>query len=120
MPPGGGARSASSACASDRLPDRLGGGVLPPRGGRVEDARVVLGAVAPVPLRAVAAEAALNGRRLEEVTTAAFARHVAAFAVEGAQPLVGSAYKTQIVGTMVARAVAQAAGETHSSGGRQR
>ena len=81
---------------------------------------MVLGAAAPVPLRAAAAEAALDGRPLEEVATAAFARHVAACAVEGAQPLVGSAYKTQIVGALVARAVAQAAGETHSIGGRQR
>jgi CO/xanthine dehydrogenase FAD-binding subunit len=89
------------------------------RHGSIADPRVVLGAVAPVPVRAAAAEAALHGRPVEEVTAAAFARHVAACAVEGVRPLSGSAYKAQIAGALVARAIGEAA-QAPTRGGRKR
>ncbi|MGE3278104.1 MAG: xanthine dehydrogenase family protein subunit M [Vicinamibacterales bacterium] len=75
-------------------------------GGRVTEARVVMGAVAPVPWRAPSAERQLVGRAL----TGAVAAEAAAAAVEGATPLSGNAYKVQIARTAVKRALLKAAG----------
>ncbi|MGE3191029.1 MAG: xanthine dehydrogenase family protein subunit M [Vicinamibacterales bacterium] len=75
-------------------------------GGRVTAARVVLGAVAPVPWRAPAAERALVGQSLSE----AVAAEAGAAAVAGARPMSGNAYKVQIAKTAVKRAVMKAAG----------
>jgi xanthine dehydrogenase YagS FAD-binding subunit len=72
----------------------------------VRAARVVLGAVAPIPWRSPAAEAALAGRRLDEVA----AVQAADAAVMGARPLSGNAYKVQIAKTAVKRAILEAAG----------
>lgn len=67
--------------------------------GVCKDARIVLGAVAPVPLRAKAAEEYLKGRPLDEHTAA----DAGTLAVEGALPLTQNAYKVQIAKTLVKR-----------------
>ena len=71
-------------------------------------ARVVLGAVAPVPWRSRPAEAALAGKPLNEETASAAAEA----AVSEARPMSGNAYKIQIARTAVKRAVLRAAGLT--------
>jgi len=72
----------------------------------VRSARVVMGAVAPIPWRARAAEAALTGQRVTPEIAAA----AADAAVEDAKPMSGNAYKVRIARTAVHRAVRQAAG----------
>lgn len=69
--------------------------------GVCRDARIVLGAVAPIPYRARAAEDAIKGRPLNEETAAAAAEA----AVQDAKPLSGNAYKIEITKTLVKRAV---------------
>jgi xanthine dehydrogenase YagS FAD-binding subunit len=76
------------------------------KGKSVASARVVLGHVAPVPWRAVAAERTLDGRAL----TAAVADEAAKAAQVGAAPLSGNAYKVQLVRTAVKRAILEATG----------
>jgi xanthine dehydrogenase YagS FAD-binding subunit len=68
-------------------------------GGVVRTARIVLGAVATAPRRAIAAEQAVVGRRLDEATTAAAAQA----AVAGAQPLSENGYKVELLKTLVQR-----------------
>ena len=72
----------------------------------IASARVVLGAVAPIPWRSKAAEAALTGKPLNEQTAAAAGEA----AVAEAKPMSGNAYKVQIAKTAVKRAVLAAAG----------
>ena len=67
---------------------------------------IVLGAAAPVPHRAKAAEAALRGQAVQEQTARAAARA----ALTGAAPLSKNAYKLPIFETLVRRAIL-AAGE---------
>ena len=74
--------------------------------GRITKARIVLGAAAPVPRRAVDAEAALAGKPL----TPATARAAAAAAVAGATPLSGNAYKVHVLETVVRRTILAAGG----------
>jgi xanthine dehydrogenase YagS FAD-binding subunit len=62
-------------------------------GKRVDEARVVLGGVAPKPWRSTAAEAALAGQQLD----AASARAAAEAAVAGAEPLEQNGYKVLLV-----------------------
>ena len=80
--------------------------VLAMNGNTIRSARVVLGAVAPVPWRSMAAEAALVGKPLNEQTAAAAGEA----AVSEAKPMSGNAYKVQIAKTAVKRAVLAAAG----------
>ncbi len=80
---------------------------LTTEGGRVKSARVWLGSVAPVPWRARASEALLTGAA---AVTEALAEKAGEAAVQGATPLVGNAYKLQLVRTVVRRAVLGAAG----------
>jgi xanthine dehydrogenase YagS FAD-binding subunit len=80
--------------------------VLTMNGNTIRSARVVLGAVAPVPWRSEDAERALAGKPLNE-QTAALAGEAA---VQAAKPMSGNAYKVQITRTAVKRAVMQAAG----------
>jgi xanthine dehydrogenase YagS FAD-binding subunit len=75
-------------------------------GNTIKSARVVLGAVAPVPWRSKPAEDALAGKPLNE-ETAALAGEAA---VREARPMSGNAYKIQIAKTAVKRAIMQAAG----------
>jgi xanthine dehydrogenase YagS FAD-binding subunit len=74
-------------------------------GSTIESARVVLGAVAPVPWRSDEAERALVGKPLNEETAAAAGEA----AVRAAQPMSRNGYKVQIAKTAVKRAVMQAA-----------
>ena len=80
--------------------------VLTMNGNTIASARVVLGAVAPIPWRSKAAEAALAGKPLNEQTAAAAGEA----AVSEAKPMSGNAYKVQIAKTTVKRAVLAAAG----------
>ena len=80
--------------------------VLSMRGDTVTSARVVMGAVAPVPWRAPAAEAALVGKTVTE----GLAEKAAEAAVANAKPMTGNAYKVQIARTAVKRAILQSAG----------
>jgi xanthine dehydrogenase YagS FAD-binding subunit len=76
-------------------------------GNTVRSARVVLGAVAPIPWRVPPAERALEGRILGEAAAA----EAALAAVAGAKALSDNGYKIQIVRTAVRRAVMQAAAQ---------
>ena len=68
-------------------------------------AAIVLGAAAPVPHRAKAAEAALTGKRIDDTSAAAAARA----ALAGATPLADNAYKLPLFETLVRRAILKAA-----------
>src|SRR5438105_8666608 len=80
--------------------------VLTMNGTRINSARVVLGAVAPVPWRSKPAEAALAGKTLDEAVATAAAEA----AVTEAKPMSGNEYKVQIAKTAVKRAIMRAAG----------
>ncbi len=67
--------------------------------GTVSRARLVLGAVAPIPWRSAKAEAALVGKRLGPESAAA----AAAAAILGAEPLEDNGYKVGLVQTLVRR-----------------
>jgi xanthine dehydrogenase YagS FAD-binding subunit len=82
--------------------------VLTMAGDTVRSARVVLGAVAPVPWRSRPAEAALTGKPINEETAAAAAEA----ALRDARPLSQNAYKIQVAKTAVKRAILHAAGIT--------
>jgi xanthine dehydrogenase YagS FAD-binding subunit len=73
-------------------------------GGICTRASIVLGAAAPVPHRARAAEAVLIGRRIDEGTASQAARA----ALEGATPLSKNAYKLPLVETLVRRSILRA------------
>ena len=68
-------------------------------------AAIILGAAAPVPHRAKAAEAALLGRRIDENAAA----QAACAALDGATPLAKNAYKLPLLETLVRRAILKAA-----------
>jgi xanthine dehydrogenase YagS FAD-binding subunit len=80
--------------------------VLGMKGSAIASARVVLGAVAPIPWRSEEAERALIGQQLNEKT----AQAAAEAAVLAARPLGQNAYKVEIARTAVKRALLQAAG----------
>jgi xanthine dehydrogenase YagS FAD-binding subunit len=69
-------------------------------------ARIVMGAVAPVPWRVPAAERALIGKPISDTTAA----DAAVTAVAGARALSGNGYKIQVAKTAVLRAILKAAG----------
>lgn len=70
-------------------------------GGRVSEARIMLGAVAPVPYRAGRAAALLEGRTITEESAAEAAAAIA----EEALPLEGNRYKLAIAQALVKRVV---------------
>jgi xanthine dehydrogenase YagS FAD-binding subunit len=70
-------------------------------GGRVADARLVLGGVAPIPWRASAAERELRGA---EVGDGVFARAAEA-ALSGAEPLRHNGYKVSLAKALIRRAL---------------
>ena len=72
----------------------------------VRDARVVMGAVAPVPWRSVEAESVLKSGPLDE----SLARAAAEAALKDAQPMSDNAYKVVIAKVIVRRAIMQAGG----------
>ncbi len=75
--------------------------VVSTENGICKDARIVLGAVAPRPVRAAAAEKVLVGRPLDDTQAAAAAEA----ALEDALPLEKNSYKTPIAREMVQRAL---------------
>jgi NADPH-dependent glutamate synthase beta subunit-like oxidoreductase len=75
--------------------------VIKTDGGTCKDASIVLGAVAPVPIRATKVEQLIKGKSLNQDTVEAAARA----AVEGAIPLKMNAYKVEIARTLVKRAL---------------
>jgi xanthine dehydrogenase YagS FAD-binding subunit len=82
--------------------------VIAMAGDTIKSARVVMGAVAPIPWRSQAAEAALAGKPLNEATAAAAAEA----ALREARPLSQNAYKVQVAKTAVKRAILHAGGIT--------
>ncbi len=81
--------------------------VLAMQANRVESARVMLGQVAPVPWRAPAAEALLQGKAV----TPALAAQAGEAAVTGARPLAHNHYKIQLAQVAVRRALLAATGQ---------
>jgi xanthine dehydrogenase YagS FAD-binding subunit len=71
------------------------------RSGVVSDARIVLGGVAPIPYRALKAEAAIKGNRLDEASAAA----AGVAATDGARPLAKNGYKVPLTQAVVKRAL---------------
>jgi len=76
--------------------------------GRVTGARVVLGAVAPVPWRATEVEAALVGRAASPAGLAGAARTAAVEWARNCRPLGSNAYKVKIAAALIGRAVESA------------
>jgi CO/xanthine dehydrogenase FAD-binding subunit len=76
--------------------------VVTEAGGVVAGARLALGAVAPIPLRATAAEEHLLGRNLDGTTAA----EAAALAVADVAPLGENRYKVALLQALVRRALA--------------
>jgi NADPH-dependent glutamate synthase beta subunit-like oxidoreductase len=70
-------------------------------GGICTDARIVLGAVAPSPIRVLEAEEFLKGKKLNEAAS----EKAGEIAVKSAVPLNGNSYKVQIAKTLVKRAI---------------
>ena len=70
-------------------------------GATVKSARIVMGAVAPIPWRVQAAERVLAGKAITE----AIATEAANAAVAGARPMSGNKYKIQVARTAVKRAI---------------
>ena len=87
-------------------PLAMAAAVLTVDGNRVKSARVVMGAVAPIPWRVPAAEQALAGKTITE----AVATEAANAAVAGAAPMTQNSYKVQVARTAVKRAILRAAG----------
>jgi xanthine dehydrogenase YagS FAD-binding subunit len=80
--------------------------LLTMNGATVQSARVVMGAVAPIPWRSPAAEQALAGKAINEETAAA----AADAALKDARPLSQNAYKVDVAKVAVKRAILRAAG----------
>jgi xanthine dehydrogenase YagS FAD-binding subunit len=102
VPAAGGARSAYDAVrerAAFDWPLVSVAAALKLQGGSVSEARLVLGAVAPIPWRSTRAEQALVGKPLSEETAQAAARA----AIVGAAPLSDNGYKVGLVQTLVRR-----------------
>lgn len=74
-------------------------------GAKCDSAVIVLGAVAPTPLRATAAEQLLAGKSIDDNIAREAARAMAA----SASPLTGNAYKVPIVEAVLARTILNAA-----------
>ena len=111
LPAPGGARNATYEVRfkqSHDWPLALASVSLSMTGTTVRGARIVMGAVAPVPWRSTAAEAALTGKTMSEEAAMA----AADAAVTGVKPMTQNAYKVQIARTAVKRAIMKAAGMT--------
>jgi xanthine dehydrogenase YagS FAD-binding subunit len=80
--------------------------LLTMNGATVQSARVVMGAVAPIPWRSPAAEQALAGKAITEETAAA----AADAALKDARPLSQNGYKVDVAKVAVKRAILRAAG----------
>jgi len=78
-------------------------------GGKVSKARLILGSVAPIPLRSEAAEKAITGKAITMETAAAAAEA----AIAGAKPLSMNGFKVALTRTVVKRALLAAAGNRY-------
>jgi xanthine dehydrogenase YagS FAD-binding subunit len=78
--------------------------VAPTASARVREARIVMGAVAPIPWRATTAEAVLRGATLD----APRAKAAAEAALKGAVPMSDNAYKISMAKAIVRRAILRA------------
>jgi xanthine dehydrogenase YagS FAD-binding subunit len=76
-------------------------------GNQCRSASIVLGAAAPTPIHATAAEALLSGKTIDEAT----ARAAGKAAVAGATPLSQNAYKVQLFQTVIYRTILLASGQ---------
>ena len=74
--------------------------------GVVQQARIVMGQVAPTPWISAEAENLLQGRQINEET----AKQAGLAAVAGAMPLSENEYKVQLAAVAVRRAILRAAG----------
>ena len=81
--------------------------VLKMNGGKISQAKVVLGHVAPTPFAATAADQFLAGKLIDEKTAEDAGRQ----AVESAKPLSQNAYKVRLAQVAVKRALLQAGGK---------
>jgi xanthine dehydrogenase YagS FAD-binding subunit len=81
--------------------------VLKMNGGKISQARVVLGHVAPTPFAATAADQFLAGKSIDEKTAEDAGRQ----AVQSATPLSQNAYKVRLAQVAVKRALLQAGGK---------
>ena len=109
LPPPGAARNATYEVRfkqSHDWPLAMASVALSMQGQNVRGARVVMGAVAPVPWRAASAEGILAGKRVTE----GLAMEAADAALAGARPMTENAYKIQVARTAVKRAILKAAG----------
>ncbi len=69
--------------------------------GACRDARIVLGALGPTPIRATAAENALKGRKIDGQVAA----QAADAALAGARPLDMNGYKVEIAKSLIREAI---------------
>jgi len=76
---------------------------------KVRSARIILGAVAPIPWHAKDAEEAIRGQEISDETAA----RAADAATRGAQPLSENGYKVKLTQTAVKRAILLAAGKAY-------
>jgi xanthine dehydrogenase YagS FAD-binding subunit len=107
LPPSGQIKSATYEVRfkqSHDWPLAVASVALAMNGDTVRSARLVMGAVAPVPWRSQAAEAALVGKRIDQPAAEAAAEA----AVKGAKPMRDNAYKVQLAKVAVKRAILQA------------
>ena len=75
--------------------------VVQAKGGVCQEARVVLGGVAPIPWHAAKAEDFLRGKKVDEGS----AQKVAEIALEGARPMKYNAYKVGLAKSLIQRAL---------------
>ena len=111
LPPPGAARNATYEVRfkqSHDWPLAMASVSLSMNGKTVRGARIVMGAVAPVPWRSAPAEASLTGKTISEEAAMA----AADAAVTGVKPMTQNAYKVQIARTAVKRAILKAGGMT--------
>lgn len=104
LPPATGQRSATYEVRfkqSHDWPIAFASVIVRMQGTTVADARVVMGAVAPIPWRAPAAEDVLRGQTVNELV----ATQAAEAALERAQPMSQNGYKVQVARTAVKRAI---------------
>lgn len=82
---------------------------LPRKGKKLSSPRIAFGAMAPHPIRAKAAEAALDGKALDETTIAAAAAVAADGSSPQSDPYASAWYRREIAPVHLARLLAQAA-----------
>lgn len=90
--------------------------VVVPDGKNTRELRIGLGGVAPVPLRAVKAEASLNGKALTDDAIRAAAEIAASETEPMSDPHASADYRRKMVKVLVRRAIAAAMGQAERNG----